>query len=108
MIVCVPITRDGELDPRWGRAERVAVAMVDGNAVDSWQEFEVGWGTSHDSGPEGQHHARIARFLIDHKVEAVVADHMGEGMVNMLGKMGVKVRLGATGKAREAALAASS
>jgi hypothetical protein len=25
MIVCVPVTPTGEIDPRWGRAARVAV-----------------------------------------------------------------------------------
>ena len=28
MRVCVPITDDGQVDPRWGRADRVAVADV--------------------------------------------------------------------------------
>ena len=108
MIVCVPVTPDGSVDPRWGRADRVAVAEVTAAGVESWQEHDVGWGALHDSGPEGTHHARIARFLLEHDVEAVVANHMGGGMEHMLGKMGIAVHLGAAGPARDAVLAALS
>ena len=108
IIVCVPVTVDGLLDPRWGRADRVAVTTVSPDGVDGWEEFDVGWGTLHDTGTEGSHHARIARFLREHKVEAVAAHHMGPGMEHMLGKMGLTVRLGETGVAREAAARALS
>jgi predicted Fe-Mo cluster-binding NifX family protein len=94
---------EGLLDPRWGRAERVAVATVGRDGISDWKEFDVGWGSLHDTGTEGSHHARIARFLLEHKVEAVAADHMGAGMAHMLEKMGLTVRLGETGNAREAA-----
>ncbi len=104
MIVCIAVTTEGFVDPRWGRAERVAVARVGGNAIDSWYEFDVGWASLHDSGTEGGHHARIARFLREHQVDAVVANHMGPDMEHMLGKMGIEVRLGAAGRAREAVL----
>ena len=106
MIVCLPVTDEGELDPSWGRAERVAVAEVGPDGILGWAEHDVGWGRLHDAGSEGSHHARIACFLLDHEVEAVVASHMGAGMEHMLGKMGIRVRLGAAGPAREAALAA--
>ncbi len=42
----------------------------------------------------------------EHHIEAVVANHMGMPMVHMLERMGVKVRLGAMGDAREAAVRA--
>jgi predicted Fe-Mo cluster-binding NifX family protein len=106
-IVCIPVGQDGSVDPRWGRAERVAVAAVSGDRIDSWQEFEVGWGRLHDEGPEGIHHARIARFLQDHGVQVVVAGHMGPGMTQMLAKMPIAVRLGAVGRARDAVCAPS-
>jgi predicted Fe-Mo cluster-binding NifX family protein len=105
MVVCVPVTAEGWIDPRWGRADRVALAEVADGAVVSWNELDVGWSRAHDAGPEGSHHARIARFLIEHRVEAVVANHMGEGMLNMLRRMGLDVRLGAQGDARAAAAA---
>jgi len=44
-----------------------------------------------------------AVFLREHGVEAVAAHHMGAGMTHMLEKMGLTVRLGETGSAREAA-----
>ena len=104
MIICIPVTQDGLVDPRWGRADRVAVARVSGDHVDSWQEFDVGWGRLHDEGPEGLHHARVARFLQEHGIETVVAHHMGDGMTQLLAKMRIAVRLGASGRAREAVL----
>ncbi len=107
MIVCVPVTGEGLVDPRWGRADRVAVAKVTGHEVEDWQEFEVGWGSLHDAGTEGSHHARVARFLREHQVQAVVANHMGADMEHMLVKMGLTVRLGAMGAAREAVAALS-
>jgi predicted Fe-Mo cluster-binding NifX family protein len=105
MMVCVPVTGDGLIDPRWGRADRVAIAEVTARGIGGWQEFDVGWSTLHDEGTEGSHHARVARFLLDHHVEAVVANHMGEPMVHTLQQMGLEVRLGATGDARQASMA---
>jgi predicted Fe-Mo cluster-binding NifX family protein len=104
MVVCVPVTRDGSVDPRWGRADRVAIAQVSASGVGDWQEFDVGWGTLHDEGTEGSHHARVTRFLLDHRVETVVADHMGEPMMHMLQQMGLEVHVGASGDARQAAM----
>ena len=105
MVVCVPVTRDGLIDPRWGRADRVAIAEVGVSGIRDWQEFDVGWTTLHDAGTEGSHHARVARFLVDHHAEAVVANHMGGPMVHMLQQMGLEVRLGASGDARQAVMA---
>ena len=106
MVVCVPVTIDGLIDPRWGRADRVAIAEVTGSGIADWQEIDVGWSTLHDAATEGSHHARVARLLQDHNVEAVVANHMGMPMVHMLERMGLKIRLGATGDARKAAIEA--
>jgi predicted Fe-Mo cluster-binding NifX family protein len=106
MVVCVPVTAGGLIDLRWGRADRVAITEITGDAIGAWQEYEVGWHALHDAGTEGSHHARVARFLREHHVEAVVANHMGTPMVHMLDRMGVKVRLGAMGDAREAAVRA--
>jgi predicted Fe-Mo cluster-binding NifX family protein len=105
MVVCVPLTPTGEID-RWGRARTVAVARVESGAISDWQEFDVGWDRAHDEGTEGAHHARVARFVRDHGVETVVARRMGREMLHMLDKLGIVVRLGATGDARQAVLAA--
>ena len=107
MKVCVPVTGDGRVDPRWGRAQRVAVADVAGGEIRDWQEFEVGWGTLHDQGSEGAHHARVARFLRDHQIEAVAVHHLGPGMERMLGTMAVRVAAGPESDARSAARAAA-
>lgn len=104
MKVCVPITRTGTVDPRWGRADRVAVADVAGGTVSDWTEFDVGWGSLHDSGPEGAHHARIVRFLRDHQVQVVAVDHVGVGMQRMLATMGIRIDTEHSGDARAAVI----
>lgn len=107
MIVCVPTTEDGQIGS-WGRAGRVAVARVEGGRIEDWQEFPVGWDRLHDEGTEGGHHARIARFLIEHRAEGVVAGHIGPPMQAMLAHMGLLVKLGVSGDARRAAADALS
>ncbi len=42
--MCIPVTKSGAVDPRWGRADRVAVADVSDGQVTSWEEFQVQWG----------------------------------------------------------------
>ena len=106
VIVCVPVLDDDGLDPRWGRAARVAVAEVTGGVITGWTEHAMGWDGLHDAGTEGGHHARVARFLVDHGVQAVVANHMGPGMVQMLERMRLAVHLGARGDARQAVVEA--
>ena len=95
---------EGMVGNGWGRAHDVAVAEVDsqGNIV-HWEEFPVHWDVSHDQAGEGQHHARIARFLMDHQVKQVISGHMGPGMQRMLHKMEIDMVLDVTGVAREAA-----
>jgi predicted Fe-Mo cluster-binding NifX family protein len=104
--VCVPITADGQVDPHWGQADRVAVASVVEGEIAGWREFTVGWGTLHDEGTEGAHHARVARFLRDNQVQAVAARQVGPGMQRMLGSMAIRLVDGLGGDARSAASAA--
>ncbi len=108
MRVCVPVTGTGRVDPRWGRADRVAVAEVLDGAVRDWQEFAVSWGTLHDEGTEGSHHARIARFLRENRVDAVAAEHVGAGMQRMLDAMGVRLVTGLAGDAISAVRTAAA
>jgi predicted Fe-Mo cluster-binding NifX family protein len=49
----------------------------------------------------------VVTFLREHDVEAVVVDHMGDGMVRMLDTMRLPVYSGAAGDARAAVQAAS-
>ena len=95
------------IDPRWGRADWVALADVVDGEIASWQEVEVSWSRLHDEGTPGSHHARVVTFLREHGVEAVVVDHMGDGMVRMLDTMRLPVHSGAAGDARAAVKAAS-
>ena len=96
MKVCVPVTADGQVDPRWGRADRAEVACGE---VRDWQEYIVAWGTLHDQGTEGAHHARVARFLRDNGIQAVGVHHVGSGMQRMLGSMAIRVVTGLSGDA---------
>jgi predicted Fe-Mo cluster-binding NifX family protein len=102
MIVCIPVNPDGTVDRRWGKARSVAVATADSGRIAGWTEVEVGWDRLHDEGTEGSHHARVVRFVREHEVTDVLAGHMGEGMQHTLGKLGVRVHLGADGDARAA------
>ena len=108
MVICVPVTPDGQVGTSWGRAARVAIAEVaaGGTAPESWHEFDVRWDELHDAGTEGTHHARVATFLREHRVETVLAGHMGPGMLLMLDRMGITVRMPVSGDARAAALTA--
>ena len=108
MIVCVPITEDGQVDPRWGRAQRIAVARVHDGVVEDWREFDVSWDRLHDEGTSAQHHARVARFLKEHAIDAVVAHHVGEGMMRMVSTMKLSLFLDVTGDARTAAIEAAA
>lgn len=108
MIVCVALSAEGTADQGWGRADRVAVADVVDGEIRSWQEHAVGWGAARAEGDSGGHHARIVRFLGEHSVDAVVADHMGAGMQRTVAKLGVSLHLGASGDPRAAALAAAT
>jgi predicted Fe-Mo cluster-binding NifX family protein len=107
MTVCVPVAAGGQVDRRWGRAARVAVAEIQDGALVGWREFDVAWDRLHDETTEGGHHARVARFLRDNHVECVAAGHMGGEMTRMLEHMGIVVRLGIDGDARAAAIAAA-
>jgi predicted Fe-Mo cluster-binding NifX family protein len=106
VIVCVPVTPEGNVGSGWGRAPRVAVARVEAGRITAWEEHDVAWDALHDVGTEGGHHARVATFLKDHGVEVVVAGHMGPPMAQMLAKMRILARTGAQGDARAAVEAA--
>lgn len=90
-----------------GRAHTMAIAKVADGEITSWQEHPVGWDELHDQGTHGSHHARIARFMRENGVQAVVSGHMGAPMVNMMVKLGVTPVVDAAGPAREMALAAA-
>ncbi len=102
-VVCMPVTPTGAVDRHWGKAVQVALARLEDGAVVDWRVVDVGWDRLHDAAGEGQHHARIVRFLRDNGVTLVVAGGMGPPMQNTLAKLGVRIVLGVTGDARAAA-----
>jgi predicted Fe-Mo cluster-binding NifX family protein len=102
--VCVPVTEDGAVGHGWGRADQVAVADVSDGRITDWQVIDVAWGESHDRDGEGAHHARVVRFLKEHRVEVVVVRHLGQGMRRTLDRMGLGVLAGVDGEARSAVL----
>lgn len=106
MIVATPVTEDGLSAAAWGRAHWIGVADVVDGAVRSWQVHEVAWDESHDEGSHGSHHARIVRFIKSHGVEAVVVDHMGPGMVQVMETMQIPLLPATPGDARASVLAA--
>ena len=108
MILCVPVAATGNVDPRWGCAGRVAVAEVVAGTVRSWDEFDVGWDRLHNDATEGGHHARVARFVQEHRASIVVAGHMGDPMLEMFRRLDIRVQLGVSGDARQAVLAAAA
>ena len=107
MIIAVSVGPESTVGEGWGRAHDVAIADVQDGAIVTWEDHAVAWDIAHDEGTEGSHHARIAKFLREYKVEAVVTGHMGDGMVRMLGTMGIAANLGMTGDAKAAAVAAA-
>ena len=107
VVVAVAVEGD-QVGPRWGRAPRVAVAVVVDGGVAHWSELAVGWDVAHDEGTEGSHHARVVRFLREQREQVVAADHVGDGKVRMLASAGVVLVTGAHGPARDAVLAAAA
>ncbi|MBK9697921.1 MAG: dinitrogenase iron-molybdenum cofactor [Propionibacteriaceae bacterium] len=106
MILATPVTADGLSAAAWGRAHWVGVAEVTAGEITAWQIHEVAWDESHDEGTEGSHHARIVRFLKEHAIEAVVVDHMGPGMVQVMTTMKIPLLPATAGDARASILAA--
>lgn len=101
-IVCIPVADDGQVGHSWGKARTVALATVEDGTITSWRTQPVEWDVSKSQGTEGAHHARVARFVRENAVTAVIARHMGDDMQNMLTKLGVRVHQGAAGDARAA------
>jgi predicted Fe-Mo cluster-binding NifX family protein len=92
----------GNVGHSWGKARTVAVAHITHGRIERWDEFDVGWDQSHDSGTHGSHHATVARFLKEHEVTVVLVNRVGDGMARMLHTMGVRTDSGVTGDARAA------
>ena len=106
MIVATPVTESGQSAAAWGKAHWIGVASLQDGAVTTWQVHEVGWDVSHDEGTHGSHHARIVRFLKEQDIGAVVVDHMGPGMVQVMQTMRIPVLPASPGDAQASVVAA--
>ena len=60
----------------------------------------------HDSGTHGSHHALVVTFLREQTIDAIVVDHVGEGMRRMLATMNIPMLPATPGDAKESVLAA--
>jgi len=106
VIVATPVTEAGLSAAAWGKAHWIGVADVEDGQVHAWQIHEVAWDVSHDEGTHGSHHARIVRFLKEQGIQAVVVDHMGEGMQRVMHTMGIPLLPASPGDAQASVLAA--
>ncbi len=105
MVVCVPVTQDGQVGDTWERTHDVVIARVDNatGRVDQWDEFPIRWDERPDSGGREQQHARIARFLTEHGVEQVICGYISDSVLHMLQRMDIGVVADIHGNAQEAA-----
>ncbi|MCF2707302.1 hypothetical protein I6E29_08520 [Arcanobacterium haemolyticum] len=101
MIIAIPVTPDGTVDLKWGKARTVAIAEVEGEDIIEWTEHEVKWDEHHDATTEGAHHAAIVTFLRENEVEAVILNHCGAPMLNTMTKMGLIIATDAEGDAKD-------
>ncbi|HSN11854.1 MAG TPA: NifB/NifX family molybdenum-iron cluster-binding protein [Propionibacteriaceae bacterium] len=106
MYVATPVDAHGQSAHAWGRAHWIAVADVSDVGIASWEVHEVGWDELHDSSTHGSHHARVVSFLKDQHVQAIVVDHVGEGMQRMLTTMGIPMLPASPGDAKASVLTA--
>lgn len=105
-VIAIPVTPDEQVDPRFGRAPDIAVAVVDDVRIAAWHVHHVSWDVLHDQSGGGQHHARVVRFIRDNAIQAVAAAGMGGGMAHTLGLLGTKIVIGVPAmSARQAVLA---
>ena len=106
MKIATPVDASEKSAAAWGRAHWVAVADVKDGAIADWQVYEVSWDDLHDSGTHGSHHARVVSFLNEHKIQAIVVDHVGEGMQRMLTTMKIPMLQAMPGDAKHSVLLA--
>lgn len=106
MRIATPVDHAGQSSPTWGKAHWIAVGDVADGAVSNWQVHEVQWDVLHDAGTHGSHHARVVTFLKEQGIEAVVVDHVGEGMRRMLATMDIPMLPMTPGDAQASAVAA--
>ena len=108
MKIAIPVDTDGNVDHRWGKAHYVAIAETDASGkLSDFTTHAVRWDELHDEGGHGQHHARIIRFLREQEADAVMVNHMGNGIAHSIDRLGLIILAGAAGDARSLAQVAA-
>lgn len=106
MKIATPVDTAGHFAHAWGHAHWIAVADVTEGAITDWEVHEVDWDDLHDAGTHGSHHARIVTFLKEQQIQAIVVDHVGEGMRRILATMSIPMLPATPGDAKESVLSA--
>lgn len=103
--VLLVIGDDGSVSGALPSAQSVVIADVRGLDIVRWQLHQVGWdalrGTRDAEG-------RIAAFVVEHHVQAIVADRLPESTRDALAAMGVAVFQRGGISARAAAVSAAT
>ncbi|MGC8670175.1 MAG: NifB/NifX family molybdenum-iron cluster-binding protein [Candidatus Micrarchaeia archaeon] len=76
-----------------GRAPRVEIIYIKNDKVEKINEIDVKWDESHEKEQEGLHHAAVAKFIMNNKINEVITAGAGPDMHRMLERLGVKIKL---------------
>ncbi|MGC8571671.1 MAG: NifB/NifX family molybdenum-iron cluster-binding protein [Candidatus Micrarchaeia archaeon] len=77
-----------------GRAPRVAIIYTKDGKVEKIEEIDVRWDKTHENEQEGLHHASVAKFIKEHKVNEIIASGSGPDMRRMLERLGLTIKIG--------------
>lgn len=106
MTIAIPVTAEGAVFERLGKAPFVATCVLRDGEVTGWTEHAVGWDQTYGVDVMGNHHARVMRFMQDNEVTDVVAADVCDNMRRSLEAKGVSLHADHAGDARAAVLAA--
>lgn len=120
MKLAIAVLPNGLVNTHLGRANKVAVVTADNKEIVGWEEFDVPFGQlhgghghqhhhdhhdhnhDHSHGHPAGHHEAIRDFMVEHNVDAVLAEHSGPGIVHLLGESNIKlVVVDVSGTAKE-------
>lgn len=102
MTIAIPVTADGAVFSRLGKAPIIATCDMRDGEISGWTEHAVGWDQTYGVDVMGAHHARVMRFVQDHEVTTVVAADVCDNMRRSLAAKGVTVHSDQSGDARAA------
>lgn len=134
MKIAVAVLPNGMVNAHFGRANRVAFAVVENKEIKEWTEEEAPFAAmhgeehghhhhdhhdhhhedhhhhdhhhEHEAGHRAKHQEVIKNYLVEHGVDLLLVDHAGPGLYKVLQETNIQVVTGAKGKAREVVQAA--